>query len=260
MAIKVGKQRDWVRNVAGKQKLVPLLERAIDGPEFEWDAKFSIKEKDDAWHPSGDCTPSLFELYDKATRPQVSDFSMSLKKTFAVGHFWHAYLQHVAVECAQVCNWDEVELRGVTGWGHGRRPNPFPHIDGEYISEPFHWATGSMDLRCDIPGFGEYVVDFKTMGQFDFNVVLKGKAPDWCSKKYEAQINIYMDWAGLDRALIFCIQKDSPHNFRELEYRRNDDLIQGIYTKWQIVSQCLEEGIVPPEDEEFELPFTGPRS
>ncbi len=107
---------------------------------------------------------------------------------------------------------------------------------------------------CSIPTHDDYVVDFKTMGDHDYR---QTGVPTWCANKYEAQINIYMDLFDLDKALIVAIQKGTPHDFKEFEYRRNDTLVDAIYKKWHIVSDALDAGIPPEED--IVLPFTGPR-
>jgi hypothetical protein len=259
MAVKIDKTK-LVRNLAAKHKLVPLLEREILKGEQPWGFEFTPKESDDGWHPSGDCTPSLLELYHKAKGiGPVKDWS-HLSKAFMVGHFWHAWLQHICLDRLQVCESWAIERRGIKGWGtmgtKEAEVRYFPHFKDPILWKPFHYATGSGDLApASIPGHGDYVVDFKTMGTHDFK---RQGVPDWCSDKYECQINVYMDFFDVDKAIILAILKDSPHDMKEFEYVRNQPLIDAIYQKWELVSACLDEGIEPPADEEIHLPLTGP--
>lgn len=255
MALKLGKQRDWVKKMALQHRVVPHIERAIDSlGEFEWSADFQEKAKDDAWHPSGDCTPTLHELYLKATGcADDRRIDGTLRKIFANGHFWHAYLQEVMVR-ADLTTPENVERRGMVGWGPVDARH-FAHI-GDIPWMPWHWATGSMDIAdCDVPNHGLAVVDFKTMNTMDFR---RGDPPDWCANKWECQLNIYMDWTNRDTAFIVGIDKGTPHHFKEFMYERNQPLIDAIYGKWKLLAECLTEGITPPENEEWHLPLEGP--
>jgi hypothetical protein len=256
MALKLDKSK-LVRNLAAKTKLIPHLDKFIkEHGDFAWHYDYSPKEGDDGWHPSGDCTPSLNELYWKAKEPTKEDFGASLIKTFQVGHFWHQYLQECVLYLGFAGGGD-IERRGIQGWGELVNRETPPHLNAPRdFFQPFHYATGSGDVApCQVPGHGEYVVDFKTMGTHDFK---RNGMPDWCKDKYEAQINIYMDFFELDKALIVCILKDTPHDMKEFSFTRNQPLIDAIYQKWDLVSHCLVEGIEPPQDEVIELPFRGP--
>lgn len=244
MAIKL-KKTDFVRSLVKNHKLAGDIDKAIGQGEFEWSATFGPKVGDDAWHPSGDCVPSAIALYSKAqavlAQEGATKPSVSLSKTFQVGHFWHAYIQHIVVEKLGYATWDDIEVRGQRRWGTG----------------PFHWATGSADIApCHLPVYGDYLVDIKTMGAHDFKQM---GLPSWCAPKYECQVNIYMDWFDLERAIILCVSKDSPHAFKEYEYERNQPLIEAIYGKWGLVGACVEHNESPPEDYEVDLPLVGPK-
>jgi hypothetical protein len=244
----------FVKQLAVKYRLVPLLERAIRTlGEFSWEYKYEPKVGDDAWHPSGDCTPSLTDLYYQATGAAEEWDRSNMLKTFQVGHFWHQYLQEVMVR-ADLADRSDIERRGTKcwaeqGWGPGVRT-------AIARPKPYHWATGSADVAPFELDMGpRAVVDFKTMKSMDFK---RMDPPAWAVDKWECQGNIYMDWHNCDVALFVGINKDSPHDLKEWEFRRNQPLIDAIYRKWELVSMCLDEGIVPPENEEIELPLEGP--
>lgn len=241
MAIKLKKDA-FVKNLIKGHKLAGHIDKAIGEGEFEWSAKFEPKVGDDGWHPSGDCTPNAYSLYQKAiTLEEAKPHPASLLKTFTVGHFWHHYLQYIVVERLGFATWDDIEVKGERRWGEGA----------------YKWATGSADIApCRIPVAGEYLVDIKTMGSHDFK---QNGLPNWCAPKYECQVNIYMDWFDLERTIILCVSKDSPHDLKEFEFRRNQPLIDAIYGKWKLVGDCLDAGIAPPEDYETPLPLVGPK-
>jgi hypothetical protein len=71
-------------------------------------------------------------------------------------------------------------------------------------------------------------------------------------------MNIYMDFFDYDRALILAINKDTPHDFKEFEFRRNQPLIDVIYDKWKfVVCQSASKDERPDSDddnEHFEFP------
>lgn len=258
MSIKLDRSQ-FTKTLATKAKLVPHIERIIAEGEFEWEYKFDGKESDDAWHPSGDCTPTLHELWLKATgKAEPWKPSGPLFKTFQVGQFWHQYLQWVVEKRLEFCGPEHIERRGSKVWGTVKGFLDEGDVAVPY-GEPYHWATGSGDIApVDIPHHGEFLVDFKTMNSRDFAKAQTGNLPDWCATKYEAQANIYMDFFDCDRMLIIAIQKDSPHDMREFEYRRNQPLIDAVYSKWELVSACLDEGVEVPEGEDILLPVRGP--
>jgi hypothetical protein len=245
MAIKLDTSK-FVKNLAQRNKLVPHLDKAIAQGEFEWKYEFpGPKVQDNAWHPSGDCTPSVYELYHQAVSPpEERRFPASLFKTFQVGHFWHQYLQFITVERLGFAGWDEIERTGEKSWGHREG------------TRPYCWVRGSADIcPCSIPGHGDYLVDFKTMKSSDFK---QNGMPNWCVAKYECQINIYMDLFDIDQALILCILKDSPHDMKEFAFSRNQPLIDAIYDKWHMVSDCLNAEVEPDPDFDIPLPLVGP--
>lgn len=254
-----------VRGMGNKYRLVPHLDRAIGEGEFEWEFKFpGPKAIDDAWHPSGDCTPSIHELWEKASAPQEPrQLPIHLLKTFMVGNFWHAYLQWIVEHQLGFAGPDEIERRGKKVWGltyedctmncqGGHSENCMAwKVKG---SRPWHWATGAGDIApCTIPGLDPFAVDFKTM-----NARVFGTGPDANTMaKWECQGNIYLDFFDLEEIVFVGICKDSPHDMKEWIFAKNQPLIDAIYSKWKLVGACLEEGIEPPVDEEIELPLQG---
>lgn len=252
---------NFTKNLVKHHKLATHLDRYLANEVEELNFAYTPKEKDDGWHPSGHCTPPPTELYAIATgATEARDWGVSMLKTFMVGHFWHQLLQKAVLDLG-FAEPSAIERRGIRGWGEavhlGSDVTEHNLLD-HYRYPAYHYVTGSGDVApIYIPGCDPMVVDFKTMGAHDFK---NNGMPAWAADKYEAQINIYMELFNRERGLILCIQKDSPHEFKEFEFVRNQPLIDTIYDKWEFVSECLDEGTPPSklDDELFSLPTTGP--
>lgn len=222
----------------GKTQLVAHLDRAASNWEGEWGYAYVPKESDQSWHPSSDCTPSVYELWHMAKGHEQHNFE-GMNKTFQVGHFWHQYLQHIVLNVLEFCDEKAIERKGERKWG----------------DNPFEQVTGSADIApLTLPSGKELLVDFKTMGSHAFR---SNDPPAWAVDKWECQMNIYMDFFDLDEAIILGINKDSPHDFKEFTYLRNEPLVEAIYEKWKLTSMCINEDIEPPVDEDIELPLRG---
>lgn len=259
-----------------KEKLAPYLDKALRSFDEPFTFEYTPKGSDDAWHPSGDCTPSILELYEKANahldaaellaEPDANvevvpaNISPSLRKSFIVGHYWHQLIQHLIVEKLGFATPEAIERRGSHVWTplhyvnlyHGVIP-PDSRVTLLPAGQPFGWATGSGDVApLVLPKGWEGIMDIKSMSARTFNLSTVPFAD-----KYECQINIYMDFFDMERGLILGVCKDTPHEFKEFEFIRNQPLIDVIYEKWEIVSDFLALG-EPPKDIKIELPLSGP--
>jgi len=220
----------FIKNLAKKEILAPHINRYMDKAEFP--PKFNIdirthKEPDDAFHPSGDCSPCARALYAKFTGiVERQPLTGSNHKAFFVGHFWHEMLQQIICEGLGYCEKSDIEkeLR---------------------FQDQKWWARGFADIaRCEVPGRGSYLIDFKTMNGFHF-----AKPPQALIEKWRMQVSCYMAWDNrVESAIIIGIQKDAPHNFQEFVIERDDALLEPIYYKWSLVADAIKTGI-PPECE-----------
>lgn len=218
-----------LRSLAKNEVLVPHLDGYFARGEFPDYIDLGIhpnKPGDDAFHPSGDCYPCAQEIYLRKTGGLPSRITGSTQKTFMVGHFWHALLQSVLIEM---------------GFTEER------YIEAKVSRhEENWWATGSADvLRCEIPGFGPALIDFKTMNDFTF------KQPDIDKvllEKWTLQTNCYLQWSGqedIKHAIIVGVQKGTPHEFREFIIPRNESLLDDVYKKWDVVAEALRTNTIP---------------
>jgi hypothetical protein len=250
---------DFRKDLSPKYKLVPLLDKAIADFDEEWEFKYEPKRGDLFWHPSGHCTPKPSDLYDLAHdrlngAPEDREFKRKMAKFGPVGHFWHQFLQHIMVRYDMVSA-DAIERSANKGWDlGGDKVYAWEGPDMEKFRRPFHACVGSADVAPWTHKGNDYIVDFKTMSSRSFQAVT---LPPGFAAKYECQMNVYMDFFDYDRALIVAVNKDTPHDFKEFEFRRNQPLIDVIYDKWKFVAECLQDEDRPDADDDqgFELPL-----
>jgi len=256
-------------------RVAPAIDNWLDNnPEKEWGFHFEPKISDDAWHPSGDCTPSVYDLWLKATGQSVrKPISVSLKKTFGVGHYYHQWIQWILTDELKWCKAENVERRGGRNWGdleevEYEEPGPdngwglFPKSDEPttaYRPAPYHWATGSADVApLELPDDTLVLFDIKSMASSDIRA---NRPPARFVDKWESQLAVYLDWfPECEYGLILGVGKDSPHQFAEYKFHKNPELVETIYNKWKFVSEAIDlsEDVVPEDDDYFELPLKGP--
>lgn len=242
------------KNLIKDHKLIQHLDQYLGKEISDFTFEYEPKKSDDAWHPSGDCLPSPSALYDKAMgRAEKEEFSVALMKTFMVGHFWHQLLQKAVIDLG-FAEESAIERQGIKVWEY--LPVPEIVVDAaagttETIQKPkaYHWATGAGDVApCSIPSYGDCIIDFKTMSSHQFR---QNGVPEWAADKYEAQINVYMDFFDQESGIIVAINKDSPHDMKEYRYERNQPLIDAIYEKWEFVSVCIDHEEAPDENDDM---------
>lgn len=243
---------DFRKDLSPKYKLVPKLDKAIAGFDEEWTFTYEPKEHDLFWHPSGHCMPVASALYDLAherlNNGVNEEHERSMRKFGPVGHFWHQFLQHIMWRY-EMCDAEAIEHKSWKGWHH----HDAPYITEPALFAPFHACTGSADVAPWTYKEHDYIIDFKTMGSRSFQ---RPTLPEGFAAKYTCQMNIYMDFFDYERALIVAINKDTPHDFKEFEFRRDDALVEAIYKKWKFVAEALEANERPDtdDDEHFALP------
>ena len=207
--------------------LVPHIEAYQQRAKFpdKWYIEVrNDRQPDPHFHPSTDCfsSPHDLWLYRKG-RLIPRPISPALRRTFDCGHMWHGYLQAILVEMGLVQP-DNVERKLI----HEVAPGVI--------------GAGTADLvDVAIPGHGEWLVDIKTMNKVEF----EQGASEQTLLKWTAQVSCYMDWLDTSKAMILAICKDSPHNFREYQIRKDTNLLQEIYARWAYVAECLEKDIEP---------------
>jgi hypothetical protein len=188
----------------------------------------NTRVEDEYFHPSTDALASPLSLYRRKSGASLPEkITSNQRRTYDCGHMWHRYLQNILIDMGFV------------------KPE---NVERQYLHQIVTkrggtTGKGTLDLvDVEIPGHGTWpVVDIKTANKsmyergFDKNTLAK----------YTAQVNLYMDWVGAERAMILVINKDSPHDMREYVIQRSQSLIDEIYDRWTYVAQCLRAGVEP---------------
>ena len=212
--------------------LVPYIDRYLAQGKFPDELPMVLqrnKPSDPYYHPSGDCfvPPRNLVLKRKGieTYPKTG---AALRKTFDCGHLWHMYLQGVMQEMGflTVENTEKPLVRT---------------LEGPY--GPFTGAGTADCVDVAIPEKGLWLVDIKTMRKDEF----EAGANKYTYMKWEAQVNCYMDWLGVDQAMILAVSKDSPHTMREYKIQKKPELLAEIYERWSFAEKNLREGTIPEE-------------
>ena len=222
---------NFAKHFQRDQILVPHLNNWFANAKFDDTITFDIhpnKEVDDAFHPSSAtlCSQVLFALRREDLTPEKP--KTDSQKIFMFGHFSHAIIQKIVVELGLATPED---------------------IEKEYY---FHFQTeagnpysvrGFIDIaRCVVPGRGTYLVDIKTMNA---RIYGRPELPEATMTKYEAQVKLYLAFEDLEEAIILCVEKDSPHRFKEVYIQADPDFVDRTIARWEDVVDALAEGRVP---------------
>lgn len=105
---------------------------------------------------------------------------------------------------------------------------PASDVEVSLVDEEHHWK-GHMDLVYKgIP------VDIKTMNPRMFDIL---KIP---YVKYEEQLNCYMDkYPDAPYGILLVFEMGYPFRIKEFKIKRNTEMLEKIYKKWDYVRECI---------------------
>ena len=176
--------------------------------------------------PSSDAHVCSRLLYAYKVGDLVKTWETSARKSMLLGHFIHEIIEGAALQLG-FANENSVEVRvreDRNGWH----------------------ASGRIDIApLKVPDRKDYVVDIKSMNARDFS---KSYLPSYLYNSYIPQIQLYMDWTGIPDSFLLCFEKDSPHRMKEIPVNYDNNLVSGIYNRWDIVYNAIQEGKPPPHD------------
>ncbi len=221
------------KHFARNEILVPHLNTWFANAKFDDEIPFDIvihpnKEKDDAFHPSSalKCSRVLFAQFRKDLPEEKH--AADTQKIFMFGHFSHAIIQKIVVELG-FC--DDAEIEKEYDFN-------FETAEGN----PYR-VRGFIDIaRCVVPNRGTYLVDIKTMNA---RIYAQNDLPVSTMEKYEAQVKLYLEFEELDEAIILCVEKDTPHRFKEIIIKRDTAFVDDTIERWEGVTDALVTGRVP---------------
>lgn len=233
----------FVNHLRKDEILVPHLIAYFANGEFPDEIPVMVhpnKEEDNAFHPSSAtrCAREIFAAHagDLVTRPHTAEQQLN----FVIGHMYHALLQFVMVEGLGFCTWDEVEKEYDFGWDKGA--NDF---DGKLVtpnSNPYRVRGFADFARVAVPNQGEILVDVKTMNS---RLFAQDNLPANTYDKYSSQVKHYLEFEGLERAIILCVSKDSPHRFKEIVIERDTDFVERNMDRLEDVVDAIAAGVIP---------------
>lgn len=201
--------------------LIDEYQRRGKFPEY-WDIRVpNEKEWDEHFHPSGDCFTNVETLVLQKQKLLTSPpVSANLRRTFDIGHLYHGYLEEIVKHMGLVSPQNvEREIYKEFRTSNGVK----------------FFGKGTADLvDVNIPGHGLWLVDIKTMNKESF-----GAPDDKLMEKYNAQVNCYGDWLGIEKMMILAICKDSPHDFREFIVPRDEVTLDDVYDRWHQAAELL---------------------
>jgi hypothetical protein len=228
----LGSLGNFAKALSGNDIIVPHLNTWFANAEFPDVIPVAIhpnKEEDDAFHPSSalKCAQELY-AYFREDLPEERH-SADSQKNFMVGHMYHSLFQWIIVDQLKFATWDDIEQE---------HDYTFETANGN----PFR-VRGFVDVaRCVIPGREPYLLDIKTVNSRIFS---GDSLPPTTLAKYQAQVKIYLEFVDLEHAIILCLEKDSPHRFKEIMVKRDPAFVNSIMDKWEVVADGLVTGEAP---------------
>lgn len=178
---------------------------------------------DGFFHPSTHACKGERELY-YMTHPRYRDKlllerpSMQREMAFAMGSALHGVLQ---------THMEMVELV--------RGPQD---IEVEYINTEHH-VRGRIDWITHHPNGSIIPVEMKTRTAFKYGTQTEPE-PEWL-----AQLNLGLDSQDSDLGIILMVESGYPYRMREFQVRRDRELLDGIYAKFDRVREAVAADKAP---------------
>ena len=188
-----------------------------------------IKEADDAFHPSSAlmCLRTLQANMDGLLKKREN--TLEAVKTFAFGHYIHGLIQWICVDLG-FAKWEDIEVdcdfHLTTPNGNPYRVRGFPDI-----------------AKCIVPNHEPILVDIKTANAHVYSLA---NLPRDKHEAYQAQVQLYLDFVGLDKGILLMAEKDHPHRFKEIVVERDDRKVDRIVKGWESMVDNRATGKVSP--------------
>lgn len=219
-----------LERLAKQQLLLPYLEAKMLSDEWPDSYQVVVDSSPyqgyaDGWfHPSSHPLANEKLLYytlhpDYKYELRKETRSMQGMMTLAMGSSLHAVVQTKFL-VAELITEDDIEVSLVNEEHRGR---------------------GSMDWRISHPNGKRYGCEMKTMNSYSFNALTQPR------EDHVAQLNCYLDWAGLEFGIILYVESGWPYKFKEFVIKKDEALLSRIYEKWDYVLECIENN-TPPRD------------
>ena len=178
---------------------------------------------DGFFHPSTHALKGERELY-YMMHPDYQDQlvferpSLQREMAFAMGSALHGVVQTHMEMCQLVRGPQDVEV--------------------EYINTEHH-VRGRIDWVTHHPNGSVIPVEFKTRTHFRYNKQTEPE-PSWI-----AQLNLGLDSQDIDLGVLLMVESGYPYRMREFKVRRDHELLDEIYAKFDRVREAIAENKPP---------------
>lgn len=234
-----------IDSLSSQDLIMPYFENSM--MLDEWPESYDIKvdsspyygRGDGYFHPSSHALMGERQLYylfhpDYAGKMTPERRTLTSEMTLTGGSAWHAVLQ-AQMTMAKLIK----DPRPIVG-----------DIEHEYRNDE-HQVRGRIDWLVTHPNGSTLVVEFKTRNQYSW-AKQPGPLPSWV-----AQTNLAMDNVGLDLGVIIMLEMCWPWRFREFHVKRDQELIDSIYAKFDRVRAAIAANeppkhCCPPDSKEME--------
>lgn len=210
-------------SLASRDLILPYFEANLLADN--WPDSYTIKidsspyygAGDGFFHPSTHATKGERELYYMMHPDYQSELvwerpSLQREMAFAMGSALHGVLQ---------THMEMVDLV--------RGPED---IEWEYINEEHH-VRGRVDWITHHPNGSVFPVEFKTRTHFKYAQQMEPE-PSWV-----AQLNLGLDALDCDLGILLMAESGFPYRMREFQVRRDRELLDEIYSKFDRVREAV---------------------
>ena len=219
-----------LKRLSNKELILPYLERSIVSEK--WPESYTVTIDSGAYYGHGDgyFHPSthplmgarqLYYAFCPETRDQVIRERTTLQRemTLSMGSALHGVIQ------------TQMQMAGLV-----TKPED---IEVEYINKEHH-VRGRIDMIVDHPDGGRYPVELKTRTHFKFNKQTE-ILPSW-----DAQLSLALDATGYDTGILLMMESGWPYSLKEFVVPKNVKLLDEIYSKFDMVRECIANRTPPP--------------
>lgn len=213
--------RGLLRDIKSEDEvLVPYIRRfVLMNPQFEWVSSLGPKPSDDYFHPSSDTTmcPRLmyFERHPHYRKQLVkTSIGFETQTMFDLGNVLHDYYQALLMAMSSVEGFPYLLEAEVLG-----------------LSEE-DWVKGHADGILRLADKREPLLEIKTVNSYRF-MSLTSPLPYW-----EVQTRFYMKYQDKEETIVLVVNREDGR-LKEFVIKRNDDAIQPIIDKFNLVREAL---------------------
>lgn len=217
-----------LKRLANNELILPHFENAMladnwpDSYNITIDSSPYYGAGDGYFHPSTHPLMGARELYYRFhpdTRDHIVRERRSLQShlTLSMGSALHGVIQ------------TQMQMSGLV------RPE---NIEVEYVNHEHH-IRGRIDFIVDHPNGSTLPVEMKTINSFAF------KRQETIKPSWDAQLSIALDHLGVDTGILLMVEAGWPYQMREFLVKRNDLLLEEIYTKFAAVREAVKNNVPP---------------